>query len=61
VPRKTLIWENMQSHPALNMPMLGRTEADREITSEPWSSMHNSKDLKRPLAGVKGEACSKSA
>jgi hypothetical protein len=33
------------------------TEADRKITYKPWLSMQKSKNLTRPLAGVKGEVC----
>ena len=39
---------------------MGRTEADRKITSEPWSSMQRSnKEQGRPLFGVDGEVCAK--
>jgi hypothetical protein len=38
---------------------LGRTEAARQITNEPWSSMQRSKKLTRPLSGVNGEVCKK--
>jgi hypothetical protein len=39
---------------------MGRTEADRKITSEPWSSMQKKKKAKRKtLLGEKKEVCSK--
>jgi hypothetical protein len=45
---------------------LGRTEADRKITNEPWSSMPEKKkarenEREKPLSGKKKEVCSKEA
>src|SRR6516162_6237128 len=41
------------------MRCLGRTETDRKITSEPWSSKQSLTEQIRPLFGVKGVMCSK--
>jgi len=38
---------------------MGRTEADREITSEPWLSTQSSTEQIRPLFGVSGVVCPK--
>src|ERR1700747_2770805 len=38
---------------------LGRTETDRKITSEPWSSKQSSTEPIRPLFGVHGVVCPK--
>ena len=36
------------------MRCLGRTETDRKITNEPWSSKQSLMEQRRPLFGVKG-------
>src|SRR5215472_13889720 len=36
------------------MRCLGRTETDRKITNEPWSSKQNLAEQRRPLFGVNG-------
>src|SRR5215469_11337070 len=36
------------------MRCLGRTETDRKITNEPWSSKQSLTEQRRPLFGVKG-------
>ena len=46
----------------LDLPVrcLVRTEADREFTSEPWSTMQRvNKEQRRPLFGVNGEVRSR--
>jgi hypothetical protein len=47
-------------YPAIfRFPLADRTEADRWITSEPWSSKQRSTEQGRPLFGVTGEVRSK--
>src|SRR5215471_9615364 len=41
------------------MRCLGRTETDRKITNEPWSSKQSLTEQRRPLFGVKGVVCPK--
>src|SRR5215469_4912102 len=41
------------------MRCLGRTETDRKITNEPWSSKQSLMQQGRPLFGVKGMVCAK--
>src|SRR5215467_11833806 len=41
------------------MRCLGRTETDRKITNEPWSSKRSLTEQRRPLFGVKGVVCPK--
>jgi hypothetical protein len=41
------------------MRCLGRTETDRKITNEPWSSKQSLTEQLRPLFGVSGVVCSK--
>src|SRR6516165_7041004 len=41
------------------MRCMGRTEADRKITDEPWSSKQSLTEQRRPLFGVKGMVCPK--